>query len=86
MNMEEQSWTEPFRSVMSAGKLWHVHLADSNRMAPGHGLIDFQTIFSTLSEIGYSAYLSIEVYAKPDADSAAQEGLSHIRALLSNSE
>ena len=86
MTMEENSWTEPFRLVMSAGKLWHVHLADSNRMAPGRGLIDFRAILSTLSDIGYTGCLSIEVFARPDADSAAQEGLSHIRAIMSTSE
>jgi sugar phosphate isomerase/epimerase len=84
MTMEENSWTEPFRLVMSAGKLWHVHLAENNRMAPGHGLIDFQAILSTLYDIGYSGYLSIEVIAKPDADISAQEGLSYIRTLLSH--
>lgn len=86
MTMEERSWTEPFRLVMSAGKLWHVHLADSNRMAPGNGLIDFQVILSTLKDIGYNGCLSIEVFAKPDPDSAAQEGLSHVRALLRDLE
>lgn len=84
MTMEEQSWTEPFHPVMSAGKLWHVHLADSNRMAPGRGLIDFQAILSTLSDIGYTRCVSIEVFAKPDADSAAQHGLAFVRNLLNN--
>jgi len=84
MTMEERSWTEPFRLVMSAGKLWHVHLADSNRMVPGRGLIDFQAILTTLSDIGYTRCLSIEAFSVPDPDSAAQEGLSHIRDLLIN--
>lgn len=85
MTMEESSWTEPFRQVMAAGKLWHIHLAESNRLPPGNGLVDFPSILSVLKEIGYNRHLTLEVFAKPDPDTAARQGLAHIRQLLAAS-
>ncbi len=82
VNIEERSWTEPFRRLMNAGKLWHVHLGDNNRLPPGQGLIDFEAIVAALHEIGYSGYLSAELLAQPDPDIAARQTLSHMRSLL----
>jgi 5-keto-L-gluconate epimerase len=82
MITEESSWTEPFRQLMRAGRLWHVHLADSNRRTPGHGLIDFRPILAVLREIGYTQYLSIEVFPRPDPDSAARDGVALMSSLL----
>jgi sugar phosphate isomerase/epimerase len=82
INIEESSWTEPFHRVMNAGKLWHIHLGDNNRLPPGHGLIDFPAIVKTLSEIGYKGYISAELLAKPDPDTAARETLIYMRSLL----
>jgi sugar phosphate isomerase/epimerase len=82
MLTEETSWNKPFRRAMEAGKLWHVHLADSNRQTPGYGLIDFTPILQTLRDIGYANYLSIEAFTKPDPDTAARDGIDHIRSLL----
>ena len=86
MTMVESSWTEPFRQVMAAGKLWHVHLAESNRLPPGNGLVDFPAILNVLKEIGYNQHLTLEVFAKPDPDTAAREGLAYIRQLLAAGE
>jgi sugar phosphate isomerase/epimerase len=82
MNIEERSWTEPFRRLMAAGKLWHVHLGDNNRLAPGRGLIDFAAIVATLGGIGYEGYLSAEHLALPDPETAAAQTLSTMRPLL----
>ena len=82
VNIEERSWTEPFRRVMAAGRLFHVHLGDNNRLPPGHGLVDFPAIVATLREIGYNGYLSAELLAKPDPDTAARDTLIYMRSLL----
>jgi sugar phosphate isomerase/epimerase len=82
VNIEETSWTEPFKRVMKAGKLWHVHLGDNNRWPPGRGLIDFPAILAALKEVGYQGYLSAELLQKPDADTAAQQTLAYMRSLL----
>ncbi len=84
MTMEESSWTEPFRQLWAAGKLWHVHLAESNRLPPGNGLVDFAAVLGVLKELGYDRHLTLEVFAKPDPDTAARQGLAHIRSLLAS--
>ena len=81
INIEESSWTEPLRRVMKAGKLWHIHLGDNNRLPPGQGLIDFTAIVRTLHEIGYNGYISAELLAKPDPDTAAKQTLTYMRSL-----
>lgn len=59
MNIEEASIVEAFRA--SAGVLQHVHLADSDRTAPGGALIDFEPIVDVLIDIGYDGYVSFEL-------------------------
>jgi sugar phosphate isomerase/epimerase len=82
VNIEETSWIEPFERVIAAGKLFHVHLGDNNRLPPGKGLIDFQAILKTLMSAGYQGFLSAELLAVPDADTAAADTLTYMRALL----
>lgn len=82
MVMEETSWDEPLRQIAAAGKLWHVHIADSNRRYPGQGFVDFPTIISTLNKLGYDQSLVMEILALPDPDTAAREGLAYMQSLL----
>ena len=82
VNIEESSWTQPFRRLMAAGRLWHVHLGDNNRLPPGRGLIDFGAIVGTLCEIGYTGYLSAELLARPDPDTAASETMAYMRRFV----
>jgi sugar phosphate isomerase/epimerase len=84
-NIEERSRTAPFRDVLAAGKLWHVHVGDNNRLAPGQGMIDFPAIVATLRGGGYDGYLSAELLAHPDGDTAAVQTLAHLRPLLEES-
>jgi 5-keto-L-gluconate epimerase len=80
MNIEE---TDIGASLRAAGKLLgHVHLADSNRQAAGHGHLDVAAVLRTLSECGYQGYLSFEVFPIPDAETAALDAVHTVRALL----
>ncbi|MGI6030139.1 MAG: TIM barrel protein [Eubacteriales bacterium] len=82
MNLEERSMTEPFRQVMEAGLLWHVHVGDNNRLPVGGGAINFKAIVQTLREIGYEGYLSAELLTHPDGDIAAGYTARSLHALL----
>jgi sugar phosphate isomerase/epimerase len=82
VNIEETSWTEPFRQAMLAGKLFHVHLGDNNRLPPGHGLIDFAAILATLHATGYTGWLSAELLGKPDPDTAGQQTIDTMTHLM----
>ncbi len=82
VNIEEASLTEPFRQGIAAGKLWHVHLGDSNRLPPGEGHLDFPSIIATLREMDYQGYLSAELLARPDPDTAAEATIAYMRQVV----
>ena len=77
MNIEEPVMEESLKKV--GKKLFHVHIADSNRWAPGRGHIDFGSIIETLREIGYDGYLSAEILPLPDPDTSAKETMEYMR-------
>ncbi len=48
-------------SIRAAGSLIrHVHIADSNRLLPGYGSIDWGACLSALRETGYDGFLNLE--------------------------
>lgn len=49
-------------AIREAGKrLYHIHIADSNRAAPGYGHLDFNSIIDAILSIDYDGYLSMEL-------------------------
>lgn len=82
MNIEEASFCETIRSVVQAGRLWHVHIADSNRLALGQGHIPFDEIFTMLNELGYAGYCSAELLNRPTPDIAAKKTIDFCRPYL----
>jgi sugar phosphate isomerase/epimerase len=79
MNIEEISIAD---SIMeSRDRIYHVHLADSNRHYPGAGHIDFRVVLDSLGAAGYNGYLSGEFLPLPDGKIAAQRFIEHIRLL-----
>jgi len=82
VNIEEASWEAPFRRLMEAGRLWHVHLGDNNRLPPGRGMIDFCALLHLLRDLGYYGALSAELLALPDPDTAARQTVEYMRPLL----
>lgn len=60
MNIEEK---DPAESVRKYGSLLqNLHLADSNRGAPGDGHFDFASIVQALRDIKFTKYCSYEVF------------------------
>jgi sugar phosphate isomerase/epimerase len=56
-------------SIRAAGShISHVHLADSNRLLPGHGHTDFRAGFAALAEVGFDKYMSLECSVPGQAD------------------
>jgi sugar phosphate isomerase/epimerase len=80
MNIEDPSIEGALREARNL--LWHVHIADSNRLAPGQGHLDFASITATLREIGYGGYLSAEIRPLPDPDTAARLTAEFMRRWL----
>ena len=80
MNIEEPSITESIRSC--GDKLFHVHVADSNRWYPGAGHIDFVDVLSTLNDINYQGYISGEFLPLPDGPSSIRMGIKNLRRIV----
>jgi len=81
MNIEEPSLEN---SILAAGRrIFHFHVADSNRWAPGAGHIDFRRVIHALRQVGYDGWLSLEAMPNPDADTCARQAITHLRSLLS---
>jgi sugar phosphate isomerase/epimerase len=71
-------------SLREAGhRIRHMDLADSNRLLPGRGLLDWSEIFNALHEIGYEGDLNLECCPgdDPSVELAAAAGL--LRGLVS---
>lgn len=76
MNIEEPSIEE---GLTAAGeRLWHVHIADSNRRYPGSGHLPFDSIFATLRRMNYQGYVSAEILPEPDPDTAATKTMEFL--------
>jgi D-psicose/D-tagatose/L-ribulose 3-epimerase len=96
-NIEEQKPAAALRAV--AKDLGHVHISEIDRGVPGTGHVDWRGILSTLQEVGYDGWLTIESFAEPDpalaaaasiwrdlapsGDALAQQGLDFIKGMTS---
>jgi sugar phosphate isomerase/epimerase len=79
MNIEEPSIAA---SIRAAGeRIFHFHVADSNRWHPGAGHLAFRGILDTLFATGYRGFVSGEFLPIPDAATAAERGIVHLRGL-----
>ena len=77
MNIEEASIES---SILACGKrIFHFHVADSNRWYPGAGHLDFPSILNALFATGYQGWVSGEFIPKPDASGAARESIAYLR-------
>jgi len=77
MNIEERDLAAAIRSA--AGYLKHMHLADSNRLPPGYGHIDFAPAFEALRASGFDGYLALECAIEGDPRSALAAAARYIQ-------
>lgn len=63
-------------------RLFHVHLADSNRWYPGAGHTDFRRVFATLRAMKYAGWVSAEILPKPNVLTAAEQTIKNLTSLL----
>lgn len=67
-----------------AEHLDHVHVADSDRLPPGRGTMDFLPLMLALKDVGFDGYVTMETgfssrATHPDAD--ARAALAHLRTI-----
>jgi len=87
MNIEERSISG---AILAYGNLLnHVHLSDSNRLAPGLGHVDFAEVLQALVEVGYGGSMAFELIPSlpnaldetppPSFDDVAGQALDHMK-------
>ena len=81
MNIEEPLIEESIRAC--GERIFHFHVADSNRHYPGAGHLDFASLLRALAATGYTGYVSGEFMPIPDANTAARRSIAHLRRILS---
>ncbi len=82
-NIEEPNIEASLRAC--GARLFHIHLADSNRWYPGAGHTNFASILATLRAMDYAGWVSAEILPKPDMKHAAAETIRTMKPLLSQS-
>jgi sugar phosphate isomerase/epimerase len=80
MNIEDASIEGSLAAYI--GRIGYIHFADSNRLAPGMGHLNFPNIISVLKAGGYSGYVTAEILPYPNPDEAAAQAVRYLRALL----
>ncbi len=80
MNIEEASITDSIRAC--GERIFHFHVADSNRWHPGAGHLDFGAILRVLTSTGYDGWVSGEFLPKPDAATAAENSISYLKHII----
>lgn len=60
----------------------YIHVADSNRLAPGQGHLDFPALFTDLFRAGYDGWLSAELLPIPSPDVAARQTAEFLLPLV----
>lgn len=79
--LEERS---PYDAILEAGNLiGHVHVADTNRLAPGLGMLDWERVLYRLIRVGYEGFLSIEALAKPSYEEMLKVAARTLKPLIS---
>jgi sugar phosphate isomerase/epimerase len=80
MNIEERDIGDAIAEARP--RLWHMHVADSNRRAPGAGHIQFGDIMARLRAIGYRETVSAEILPLPSFEAAAAQTVAAMRPFV----
>lgn len=80
MNIEDDKIGESL--IRNGNWIRYVHLADSNRLAPGLGHLDFHEVMEALKEIHYQGWVSVEILPGADPDDMAKKAIGYIKPLV----
>lgn len=80
MNIEESNIVKSIKNFREL--LGYFHIADSNRMYPGAGHINFKEIVNALNEINYKGYIVLECLPIPNGKYASKKALLLMKSLF----
>jgi sugar phosphate isomerase/epimerase len=80
LNIEEKNINE---TIEKAGDyIYHVHLAENNRLLPGFGHIDFKSIFTSLRKIQYKRYMALECAVPGNAEEELPKCVKYLKKCM----
>ena len=77
MNIEDDNIGQSL--IRNRDYVAYVHLADSNRHAPGDGHLDFDNVFASLAKIKFDGWVTVECLPLPSDIEAATRAVKFIR-------
>jgi sugar phosphate isomerase/epimerase len=80
MNIEEEDLGDAVRD--DAELIGHIHVADSGRLQPGIGHLDWAGLLGALRDISYDGWLAMECGIKGDAHDALPQVAKLLRPLM----
>ncbi|TQL67376.1 sugar phosphate isomerase/epimerase [Nocardioides albertanoniae] len=80
MSIEEADPADAIRQA--GGQVRHVHLGDNNRLLPGHGRLDWESIFGALAEIGFDGAVNLECSTEGDPEQSLPPTAERLRELI----
>jgi 5-keto-L-gluconate epimerase len=80
MNIEERNIIESISENIEHIK--YIHLADSNRLAPGYGHINFESVFRQLQLSNYNGWICAEILPTPAPDIAARQAANFLLPMI----
>ncbi|MDH5795132.1 MAG: sugar phosphate isomerase/epimerase [Candidatus Bathyarchaeota archaeon] len=66
----------------ASGYVLHIHLADSNRVLPGHGHTDFKSAFKVLKKTGYKNFMALECGVPGDPHEELPKSAKYLKSLM----
>lgn len=82
VHLEDPSVPAAFVRAAVEGVLAHVHVCDSNRLAPGWGHLPLKDVLAVLAATGYEGWVTVECLQRPSPERAARQAAGHLRRLL----
>jgi len=82
MNIEEPNIVESMK--VAREKIFHFHIADSNRWHPGAGHINFYEIYEALQQINYTGFVSAEILPMPNPEAAAANNIKYLKKVFAS--
>lgn len=80
MNIEDDRIGESL--VRNARWVRYIHFADSNRLAPGLGHLDFEEVMGALRKISYDGWVSLEILPGDNPDAMARKAIDFMKPLV----
>lgn len=81
MNIDEADMAQAL--IYGGDKIAHVHVPDSNRLAPGLGHVDYKACLSALKKIGYDECISAEALPGSSPKECTKQTVKYLKKILS---